>query len=83
MVIASLLRAGYNPPIPAYTDNARYDIVLETRSGRFLRVQVKTGRWLEAQGVVRAVADLTILPMIARTVAYPVSRRARLPLRPA
>ena len=52
MVIASLLRAGYNPLIPAYTDNARYDIVLETMSGRFLRVQIKTGRWIESQGVI-------------------------------
>lgn len=52
MILAALLRAGYNPLLPAFTDNQRYDFVLDMGDGRFLRVQAKTGRLLEAEGIV-------------------------------
>ena len=52
IILAALLRAGYNPLLPAFTDNQRYDFVLDMGDGRFLRVQAKTGRLLEAEGII-------------------------------
>ncbi|MDF1502076.1 group I intron-associated PD-(D/E)XK endonuclease [Roseisolibacter sp. H3M3-2] len=42
-VLAALVRAGYEVLIAPFTDNRRYDLVIDDGS-RFLRVQVKTGR---------------------------------------
>lgn len=53
MILAALLRSGYNPLLPAFTDNKRYDFVLDMEDGRFLRVQAKTGR-LKRDGAVVA-----------------------------
>ena len=42
-VLAALVRAGYEVLIAPFTDNRRYDLVIDDGE-RFLRVQVKTGR---------------------------------------
>jgi hypothetical protein len=42
MVLAALLRAGEQVAVP-FGDNQRYDFLVD-RGGRFLRIQVKTGR---------------------------------------
>jgi hypothetical protein len=44
MVMAALVRDGYRLLIP-YGDNARYDVVIEDKSGELSRVQIKTGRF--------------------------------------
>ena len=46
----ALVRDGYTVLVPAFSDSERYDFVLDV-GGRFLRVQVKTGR-ITANGCV-------------------------------
>jgi hypothetical protein len=50
-VMAALILAGEHVLVPAFSDNRRYDLVID-KGDRFLRVQVKTGR-LFADGAVR------------------------------
>lgn len=49
-VVHHLVRAGYDVARPL-GDNARYDLIVEDVDGRFIRVQVKTGR-LKRDGAV-------------------------------
>lgn len=50
-VLARLVELGY-PVLMPFGDNERYDLVIETESGTFKRVQIKTARFIPAKGVL-------------------------------
>ena len=50
-VLARLVELEYPVLIP-FGDNERYDFVVESSSGIFTRIQVKTARWIEKRGIL-------------------------------
>ncbi|HEY6284538.1 MAG TPA: group I intron-associated PD-(D/E)XK endonuclease [Ktedonobacteraceae bacterium] len=50
-VISRLMEVGYVVLVPV-DGTQRYDMVIEDANGQFWRIQCKTGKWKEAEGVI-------------------------------